>query len=425
MKKKLILAIVPALLSLASCSNVKKEIVQNNANLFVEDTLAHEEIFGDVEQPVLATVRKLAPIDSSVPAIAIQTKTDGVGDSAKISIRFVAAVRITGTLSDATAVWTRTMYGADGHAFKQRANKACAKAYTSINDNGASLDIGAFNTANGGTNYTHFVVYSMLNIPTAGVNDASNYYLNAYLTLNDGGATTSKVVATKVDQSTKLSFNVSDTSYFGVKKTATGYVTFDRAETPKSGNHASFDNIVVNSGESFVIVNNWVDNEHPENDFFEVHGYSSIEGNRGFTQVGESQFAQSTSDSPYYFYLSSTSNNKIYINKSISKTLTLNPGVWSADNPNYELYVGDNDGHGTTHWYDLSGSGSAYSVSVSNIPDAAVLIFCRMNPSGTAHDWSGKWNQTNDLSIADTGNNTYTISGWGGEKSPGSWGVAA
>lgn len=437
MKRKLLLGLLPSLLILSSCARVSNEqVAEPKENIpepaFVEDTEAHDEIFGKVGFGGQSlSVRKLVDVESSAPAIGIQTKEDG----ANISIRFVAAVNFGENLGTATAKWTRALFGTDGHPISakyQRAEKPCAKAYDELADteeDGGSLTIEEFNARTPGT-YTHFVVYTLLNIPKSTYKDD---FLVAYLTVDlDGeGAglpTVSKVVATTVDQNTQLSFNTTDTSYFGVKKTASGYESFARAENKKDGNHAQFDNITINSGESFVLVNNWVD-EDISKDFFEVHGYDSILGNRGFTRLVEnSKFAKSTKSAPYYIYLSSTTNNMIYINEAISKTLTLNPGVWNTANATFQLYVGDSDGHGTAEWYPMSSSGGNFVVSVSNIPNGSVIIFCRMNPtqnSGDGLDWVDKngyrvWNKTNDLNIE--GGNTYSISAWGdGGTSPGSW----
>ena len=388
MKRKALLTIIPALMLLSSCAGAAPKAAEK---LFLEDNLAHEEIF---EQSKTASIRKLAPIDTSAPAIAIQKANESAGF---ISIRFVAAVKITGELTDATAVWTRTMYQSDGHVKegKERAQKPSTKAYTSINDGGSELTIAAFNSSVGaGADYTHFVVYTMRNIPISGVNDASDYYLNAYLTLNDGGSTTSKVLATRVDQSTQLSFNVSDRSYFAVKKTASGFVSVNVSATETGGNHAIFDNIQINSGEGFVIVNNWVNDSDATDDFFEIHGYDKINGEKyTFEKDGDSQFAKASSAAKYYLFLSSNleTNNKIYISESVSKTLTLKPNSnWQSDGARFALYVSDVNGRKTNGWFNLTGSGSSYSISLTNIQDDAILIFCRDTYKITGWDNSGE-----------------------------------
>ena len=100
--------------------------------------------------------------------------------------------------------------------------------------------------------------------------------------------------------------------------------------------------------------------------------------------------------------------------------LYLAPGVWSAADAWFAAYFFI-DG-GATSWVKMTDE-NADGVFEVNIPvgftEGANVIFCRMDPAKTAVDWGSKWNQTADLTIGE--NNLYTISDWGGEKSPGAW----
>ena len=50
------------------------------------------------------------------------------------------------------------------------------------------------------------------------------------------------------------------------------------------------------------------------------------------------------------------------------------------------------------------------------------VIFCRMNGSATANNWNNKWNQTKDLTVPTSGNNTCTISNfWNNTGATGTW----
>lgn len=440
MKKVFLLALLPAVLALSSCQVAPKAKANEALDSIVEDTEAHEEIFGKVGLgETNLGVRKLSNVEKSAPAIGIQSKIDTVEATDYISIRFVAAVDFGSSLEPATAKWYRTMFGTDGHILGGRieTEKACTKAYTSLYDEDEAddeLTIEEFNSRNiPTTTYTHFVVYTMTGIPKA---TYANCYLTAYLAIDldgdgAGEAVKSKVVATTVDQKTQFSFSTTDTGCFGVKLTGEGFETFNKAGSTKEGFWATFANIDMDGGDAFLLANRGIDLGNRSNDFFAVYGYERLragdpsyaghdDGFYEFTQLGSSQFATCPYDmSKYYFYVENDTN-RIIPKYSVTKTVTLNPGVWAADNPNYELYVSDYDGFGTNHWYSLTGGGSAYSISLSNIPDCAVLIFCRMNPSGTAHSWDGKWDQTADLSIL--GGDTYSISGWGsGHIATGSW----
>lgn len=205
--KKLLLTFVPALMLLSSCAGSQPNI---ELGLFHEDTLAHNEIFGSI-QDGLQKSRKNAidPNYPNVPTLGIQTKE---GDG-KISIRFIAAVKLR-DLTTSSAVWTRTMYDNNGAAFavngKTTAEIECKKAYTSVFKNDESYNMSSFDDEQGledPSGYTHFVVYTILNIPKEAYKD---YFLNTYLSLN--GRKT-KVVATSVDQTKKYSFSENKIGY--------------------------------------------------------------------------------------------------------------------------------------------------------------------------------------------------------------------
>ncbi|MGM9826291.1 MAG: hypothetical protein ACI3Z8_07635 [Paludibacteraceae bacterium] len=50
------------------------------------------------------------------------------------------------------------------------------------------------------------------------------------------------------------------------------------------------------------------------------------------------------------------------------------------------------------------------------------LIFCRMNPEKSENNWDSKWNQTNDLTLSEAGdNNCYTIADGTWDKGGGTW----
>ena len=101
--------------------------------------------------------------------------------------------------------------------------------------------------------------------------------------------------------------------------------------------------------------------------------------------------------------------------------LYLSPGVWNVDGARFAAYFYTNGGG--NEWQScklVSGETDIYEVSPSK--SYANVIFCRMNGSTTANNWDNKWNQTNDLTWGGT-KTLYTISGWGGDKSPGAWSV--
>ena len=101
-----------------------------------------------------------------------------------------------------------------------------------------------------------------------------------------------------------------------------------------------------------------------------------------------------------------------------AKTLYLAPGVWEADNAKFALYY-FNDGQEGVFGDYMTKTGDVYQ---GELPDTYTnVIFVRLNPSGSI-SWESKWNQTEDL-VVPADKNLYTISDWGGDKSPGEWSV--
>ena len=65
------------------------------------------------------------------------------------------------------------------------------------------------------------------------------------------------------------------------------------------------------------------------------------------------------------------------------------------------------------------GSDGLYSAQIPE--DATSIIFVRMNPAYTDVSWTGKWNQTVDLTIP-SDSDTFTVTAWGGVNgSTGTW----
>lgn len=101
---------------------------------------------------------------------------------------------------------------------------------------------------------------------------------------------------------------------------------------------------------------------------------------------------------------------------STPTTLYLTPNSnWTQASARFAAYFFGNG----EKWVDMTDSDGdgIYEVEVpSGYPS---VIFCRMNPSNTANDWSNKWNQTGDLAIPTDGTNMYTMTA--GSWDQGSW----
>ena len=79
MKKKLLLIALPALMALAGCSNFQNKPVQKETelldNFMLEDTTAHEELFGAVDSNL--NIKKIGvpdddPGSTDIPRVGVQ-----------------------------------------------------------------------------------------------------------------------------------------------------------------------------------------------------------------------------------------------------------------------------------------------------------------------------------------------------------------
>lgn len=440
MKRKCLLALLPALLALASCGNVSKVEPKPELNNIVEDTLAHDEIFGKSKIAGNLGVRKAYDADVDVPedyvsalepTIGIQTKTTG----GKISIRFVAAIKIVDfnkdgvidslDLADTNVFWIRSIYEDDGDVTVVSARKQSTTVYTAlaapsdVEDDGIDdniLTIDEFNNEVPGRDYTHFAVYTLLDLPLS----LGDYYINVAVgrTNITGGfyPSISKVLATTIDQKTQFTF--SGTGYVCVTKTESDFDKFDPDANP-DGNHARFLNIPIPKDGSFLIVNKEEDVDHPENDRFEVYGYDKVHlgdsGDNTFSQLGSSQFAKAKYDlMEYHIFLSAGVGTDYYIYTNCVKRYYLVPtSTWT--DPEYEndtnyrfaVYYRVN---GATSWYSmLYEEGVYYADLTFPAPgNMDLLIFCKMWGDNPTNGWEQRRNQTGDLTWQPE-NNQYTI----------------
>lgn len=259
MKKKFLLAIIPALMALSSCAGAGQKVDIKNDNIFVEDTLAHEEIFGDSKiefQDYKAPLK--APSGPVAPIYGVQYQESSDGEH--VHMRFIAATWIN---SSSTAVkWTRTMYKGhgngdqNGHVFKEEADKACTKAYTSLaNGSEEAMTISSINAQYGdGDDYNYFVVYTMLNIPKTTYDD---YAIRANITI--GSLESSTGIAATVGQTAYATFNMDQDDHFisgrfnGVHDEFEPEYDEEKGET-KGDNNAVYYGVDLHAGDTFALV---------------------------------------------------------------------------------------------------------------------------------------------------------------------------
>lgn len=331
MKRKLFTSLFPVLMALTACGGAGPK--NPGPELFKEDTLAHEEIFGDINSGLSRKVtRNLDPLDPATaePLIGIQAYTETEG---YVSLRFVAAVHIEdGNLGSTTAVWNRAMFTDEGDVFKVAENMPSTKAYTSIKDNGADLTADAFDALHGDTGYyTHFVVYSMLNIPfTYNDTDIREYYLTATLTLS--GATYTYTAATNVNRTKQVSFKPAIAGEYSLRGKINNVDGVTQSHDNNYGDNplpqgkvARF-TTTLKSADTFYVVYNHVD-ATPADSKFHIYPVSEMTLNNLFTESGNK--INPKADGNYVLYVSNENKIEVkspytltYTNKS-SQTVTL------------------------------------------------------------------------------------------------------
>ena len=439
MKRKLFLTVIPALMVLSSCAGVP-----HNNGLFVkEDTLAHEELFADAElkQP---GIRQMDIVDSNSPLIGIQFSSPV---NNKINIRFVAAIKVESeaALAHTTAVWTRTMYDGSGDVVtgKEAKEFVATKAYDKINGGGDNITAGVGDYAA----YNYFVVYTIMNIPVSGDNDASNYYLNAYLTVDDAENNNfdaqSKLVSTTVNKAKQVAVDLNDAKqngFFLKGKTSAGVDYVVEKDNPTKGeypeyNHASF-TFDINKDDNFVIV------EKDASRFY-VYDASCLRGDpSGFAFSNANNRIKANYNESVIIYLNKageiytniTSNlYQLYINDVLSSIENVVPENWSdkavfsgvvIDSANTSVKIKLN-GNQVGSEYNFAYAGS-YTIGLNSGDSiwadgdsVTISISVDCNSRGPVASWGGKvyivgsfcnWDSTNPnaIELTDNGSNVWT-----------------
>lgn len=190
MRNKLLLIALPALMVMSSCTYMEHA---TKVDLFKEDTIAHEEIFGGeaIEGPAIRKMGDVVDTDTNYKVgyqIHFDDKGNADGTDDVISIRFIAAIKADYTLMR----WTRGVTDSRGAELKALSDHRYDEdkgedvyfdskvVYTSLN-NGSGVDE---MTAGEGdfAGYTGFIVYSLLNIP---YEDNADAYLGVTLALDE------------------------------------------------------------------------------------------------------------------------------------------------------------------------------------------------------------------------------------------------
>ena len=90
---------------------------------------------------------------------------------------------------------------------------------------------------------------------------------------------------------------------------------------------------------------------------------------------------------------------------------------WVLGDAWFAMYTWNNSGN---KWFKMTPVEGETNLYVAELPAGYTnIIFCRMNPSSTALDWSAKWDQTNDLTY--TENNHFTVKAGDWNNASGTW----
>ncbi len=274
MKKKLLLIVLPALMVLAGCSNNSIKPVEEKEDLsgmMLEDTAAHEDLFGSID----LSVKKLGEPGETPsagsgfindPKIGVQFSGVYEGDIRNnlgvitgrgdcYAVRFVAAVNVSQEDLDnetVVATWKRGVSTKNGDdsakPLSSSGSYRSTVAYATLN-NGSTPT----NASSEGNDYTHYLVYTMYDIPAANVDS----YIMAYLTLSKDGEDDvfSKAVAARIGGGNAFSFVHNYDGFFmaGTLDGQANTIANDDNDTRDSGNNAASFTSYLAEGDTFVL----------------------------------------------------------------------------------------------------------------------------------------------------------------------------
>ena len=397
MNKKLLLLALPALMVVSSCTYMEHA---TKVDLFKEDTVANEQLFGEL-LPNRLGVPDVDPGDdptwTKAPKVGVQFKSYTESEVNYLAVRFVAAIQDTEGM---TATWSRAVSEKDSNQIKPMAHDKVSSVKYDVLINGGSPK----EATTEGTGYDKYVVYSIYNIPVA--QDES--YVAAYLTLSKDGEedVVSKVVVSQLDGSNYFAFGMDQlakdgyfiyNSRFGVVEQDTDADT-DPEDAGKD--NARFADLVFNVGDKFGF-------------FRFTTSVFQFYGRQTFIDSTAAEFAKSTTidqfaqlyyGGRYTFYVNH--DNLVYITPlRVVPTLYFQPNAnWKKDGARFAAYVFHKVGDAEateTEWISLTETSSGSGVYSGNIEVAThnYIIFCRMDGSKPANNWDNKWNQTGDLGM--------------------------
>ena len=443
MKKKLLLTILPALLVVSACNGGVQNNQQNNnepevsEEIFVEDTLAHEELFGGeavtykLGQPAGVQPRGAFldrrlddPDPLEEPSIGVQYLSYNDGGTDYYAIRYVAAI----TSLSVTATWTRDIADANGSRPRdgQPITVPVENAYSALSGVDPYGEEAPQYPSSVDAKYHYFVVFTLRKIPTNRVNS----YLFGYLTLtslNGASSVSTKARIAKVSNGNTWKFNLADVkgNYFMHGRIGgSDDQTVLMNDVPADGYYAkkAADSLVANDNFGIFKVGTDGEGNFSHFQFFGYESYRTAGANKTFPFVGRdfnTDFTKIVTAGNYVFNVKNNNTVEVTTTSDVQEhaKFYLIPGIWDDGNARFDIYVWNNSDQTKKEFVrgTLAVSG-VYEFNINNWTTKGYdrAIFLRMDKNNPTDDWgSAVYNQTGDLTIQ-SDSNIYSINSWDG-----------
>lgn len=406
--KKLLLLALPVLMVLSGCNPLSSYAAAGTkVDLFAEDTLAHEELFGEANslQPRMLGNPEEDPDAGSgftlTPKVGVQFFPYIKDEADLLAVRYVAAIASTDLASDGiTATWTRGVSEKNSNQIKAMSGgHESTVLYASLNNGGTPKS-----ATSEGAGYNRYVVYTLYDIPVA----QSSSYIAAYLTLSKEGETDveSRTVISRLDGGHYFSVNRSSDlkkDGFFLQSSRAGIIPQNKdAETygdSETENHAEFTSISFAENEKFGLFRLTASK-------FQFFGYDAFvddpinhSASAYIKSTSIDQYGEMRISGSYTFYINKY--NLIYASPvHVTTTLYFVPNdSWKTGSSFFEVWANE--------WVSMTNEGNGVYSAQVDVGANTTLNFCRMNPtqySGDGKDWVDSngyrvWNQTQNVSI--------------------------
>ena len=353
MKKSILLAFLPVVLVLSSCSLVKTE-----NNYFIEDNDAHEEIFGALSSNQLQTI-KLNPYKSLEegvslyqPRIGFQRKTNNNGT---FSVRFVAAMQ---SATD-TAYWTRSVHSLSGAVEKEKTTTEVTTVYSVVNGGDMAASASDVEAEDGTKPYDCYAVYCMLNIPSS----YSDYYIDAFITVHNG----SDSVNSKVGSLNVADGDKHNTYSLGNNNRCLAFVNGKAIESGNlNGNKVALYSAKLNAGDKLQV--NYVNQDDLT---YSLCGNQSIgRSSPDFSLLSTNDGLNVINSGVYNIYLNS--GDQYYFEKMVYLQGKLD---WGENDAVLELKEGDNYHHYGMNYLGMSDNLPQYGQIIDNTQYSEIQFY--------------------------------------------------